>query len=412
MKKEGPGKTQKAEGGNSLKIFKKGSEYIMPSYSRLPAVFTSSKMQYLWDADGNKYLDFIAGFGCLNVGHSNKFVLESIRKQIEKIIQPSNNYYNEAQVELAEKLCMITEFGQKVFFTNSGTEAVEGAIKLARKYAREKISPQKYRIISFYKSFHGRTMGALSATAQEGKQKAFEPLLEGFDYANLNDLDSVINKIDERTCAILIEPIQGEGGINVASKEFLKALRQLCNREKIMLILDEVQTGFGRTGKMFAYQNFSIYPDILVVAKSLGGGMPIGAIVSTDDISSVFTPGCHGSTFGGNAASCAAGCAVIDYLLKNNLPGKAEILGRYMMVKLLKLKEKQNIIKDVRGMGLMIGVEFAKPVVDDIVKRALADRLVLNKVSESILRFLPALIINRKNIDFLIDWLSTNILKY
>ena len=396
----------------NLKIFNKGSKYIMPTYNRLPAVFTSAKMQYLRDAEGNKYLDFIAGYGCLNVGHSNKFVVKSIKKQAEKIIQSSNVYYNEAQVELAEKLCSITEFGQKVFFANSGTEAIEGAVKLARKYARGKISPQKYRIISFYKSFHGRTMGALSATAQEEKQKVFQPLLEGFDYANLNDLDSVISKISGETCAILIEPIQGEGGINVASKEFLKALRELCDREKILLILDEVQTGFGRTGKMFAYQNYCIYPDILVVAKSLGGGMPIGAIVSTDEISSVFTPGSHGSTFGGNAASCAAGCAVIDYLLKNGLPGRAEMLGKYFISKLLELKEKHNIIKDVRGMGLMIGMELTKPVAGDIVNNALADRLVLNKVSDSILRFLPTLVITRKNIDSLIDWLGANISKY
>ena len=396
----------------NLKIFNKGSKYIMPTYNRLPAVFTSAKMQYLWDADGNKYLDFIAGYGCLNVGHSNKFVVKSIRKQAEKIIQSSNVYYNEAQVELAEKLCSITEFGQKVFFANSGTEAIEGAVKLARKYAREKISPQKYRIISFYKSFHGRTMGALSATAQEEKQKVFQPLLEGFDYANLNDLDSVISKIGGETCAILIEPIQGEGGINVASQEFLKALRELCDREKILLILDEVQTGFGRTGKMFAYQNYCIYPDILVVAKSLGGGMPIGAIISTDEISSVFTPGSHGSTFGGNAASCAAGCAVIEYLLKNDLPGRAEVLGKYLMSKLLELKKKHNIIKDVRGMGLMIGMELTKPVAEGIVKNALADRLVLNKVSDSILRFLPTLVITRKNIDSLIDWLGANISRY
>lgn len=409
MKKEVLEKTQDRKSDKNLKIFNKGRKYIMPTYSRLPAVFTSAKMQYLWDADGNKYLDFIAGYGCLNVGHSNKFVVKSIKKQAEKIIQSSNIYYNEAQVELAEKLCRITEFGQKVFFANSGTEAIEGAVKLARKYAREKISPQKYRIISFYKSFHGRTMGALSATAQEEKQKVFQPLLEGFDYANLNDLDSVISKIDDKTCAILIEPIQGEGGINVASKEFLKALRELCDREKILLILDEVQTGFGRTGKMFAYQNYCIYPDILVIAKSLGGGMPIGAIISTDEISSVFTSGSHGSTFGGNAASCAAGCAVIDYLQKNDLPGRAEALGKYLMSKLLELKKKHNIIKDVRGMGLMIGMELTKPVAEGIVKNALADRLVLNKVSDSILRFLPTLVITRKNIDSLINWLDRNI---
>lgn len=390
----------------NLEIFSEGSKYLMPSYSRLPVVFTKAKMQYLWDVNGDKYVDYIAGYGCLNVGHSNKFVINSLKKQIDNIIQPSNVYYNKPQVELARKLCEVTGFGKKVFFANSGTEAIEGAVKLVRKYSKENFSPDKYRIISFYKSFHGRTLGALSATAQEEKQKVFEPLLEGFDYAKLNDINSVKEKINKKTCAILIELIQGEGGINVCQKDFISELKKICEDEKILLILDEVQTGFGRTGKMFAYQNYSVIPDILVVAKSLGGGMPIGAIISDDKIGSVFTPGSHGSTFGGNAASCAAGCAVIDFIIKNKLPEKAQNLGQYFMGALKKLKDKYPVIKDVRGMGLMVGTEFNKPVTEELVKAALKYHLVINKVSDFTLRFLPPLIIKKSNLKILIDWLD------
>ncbi|MCL4377263.1 MAG: aspartate aminotransferase family protein [Actinobacteria bacterium] len=390
----------------NLKIFEEGGKYLMPTYGRFPVVFTKAKMQYLWDANGERYTDFIAGYGCLNVGHSNKFIVNSLKKQIGKIIQPSNVYYNEPQIELAKKLCEITGFGKKVFFANSGTEAIEGAIKLARKYSRENISPLKFKIISFYKSFHGRTMGALSATAQEEKQKVFEPMLEGFGYAKINDINSVKEKIDENTCAILIEPIQGEGGINVSEKDFIIELRKICDKEKILLILDEVQTGFGRTGKMFAFQNYSVIPDILVVAKSLGGGMPIGAIISDNKISSVFTPGSHGSTFGGNAASTVSGCAVIDYILKNHLPEKAEKLGKYLINCLMKLKNKYPVIKDIRGMGLMIGMEFNKPIADRLVREALKSHLVINKVSDMTLRFLPPLIITKSDLDILVKWLD------
>jgi acetylornithine/N-succinyldiaminopimelate aminotransferase len=390
-------------------IFISGSKYLMPTYARLPVVFTKAKMQYLWDANGKKYTDFIAGYGCLNVGHSNREVIYAIKKQVENIIQPSNVYYNVPQVSLAEKLCKITEFGNKVFFANSGTEAVEGAVKLARKYSREKFGNNRYKIISFNKSFHGRTMGALSATAQEEKQKVYQPLLDGFDYADINDIESVKAKIDGNTCAVIIEPIQGEGGINVSDIKFMKNLKSLCTENKILLILDEVQTGFARTGKMFAYNNYGIVPDILVLAKSLGGGMPLGAIVSSEDISSVFTPGSHGSTFGGNAASCAASIAVIDYIIKNRLADRAFNLGKYFVSKLAKLKMQNSIIKDIRGMGLMIGVELSEPVAAEIVEAALSAGFIINKVSPSILRFLPTLVISKRNVDSLIKWLGVNL---
>lgn len=393
----------------NMEIFEQGNKYLMSTYSRLPVVFVKAKMQYLWDAEGSKYLDFIAGYGCLNVGHSNKFVVNALKQQIGKIIQPSNIYFNQSQVKLAKKLCEITEFGEKVFFANSGTESIEGAIKLARKYSADKYNSFRYEIISFEKSFHGRTLGALAATAQPEKQKLFEPLLAGFKYAVLNDISSVSKLINENTCAILLEPVQGEGGVYPADKKFMEWLRNICNEKNILLILDEIQTGFGRTGKMFAYKNYNIYPDILVVAKSLGGGMPIGAIISTEKISDSFGPGTHGSTFGGNAAACVAGLAVIDYLIENNLPGKSMKLGQYFLKKLMQIKKKYAVVKEIRGVGLMIGMEFNKPVAEKLVKGALYDKIVINKVSSSTLRFLPPLIITKKNIDRLVKWLDVNI---
>lgn len=400
-----------ADNKNS-RIFEAGSKFLMSTYSRLPVTFTSAKMQYLWDANGDKYLDFIAGYGCLNVGHSNPLVIKSLKKQVGNIIQSSNLFFNLPQVELARKLCEITGFGSKVFFANSGTEAIEGAIKLARKYSREKYSASRYKIISFNRSFHGRTLGALSATAQEEKQNVFKPLLNGFDYAEINNISSVKSRIDSGTCAVLIELVQGEGGINVSGCDFIKELKDICIQNNLLLIFDEVQTGFARTGRMFAYQNYDVCPDILVLAKSLGGGMPIGAIVSTDEISGVFGPGSHGSTFGGNAASCAAGIAVVDYILKNNLAARAEKLGKYFLDELLKLSKTVKIIKEVRGMGLMIGVELTEPVAGDIVIKALNDKILINKVAPDILRFLPPLIISKSDIDCLIDWLSGNLKNY
>jgi acetylornithine/N-succinyldiaminopimelate aminotransferase len=390
---------------NSL-IFDQGKQYLMNTYSRMPVVFKKAYMQYLWDIEGKRYLDFIAGYGCLNVGHSNKYVIGALLKQIPLIIQPSNLYYNLPQVRLAEKICRISRFGQKVFFANSGTESIEAAIKLARKYSTDKYGNKRIEIITFNRSFHGRTMGALSATAQEKKQKKFEPLLKGFIYSEFNNIKSLKNLINENTCAIMLEPVQGEGGIYPADKNFMEYLRDVCSKNDILLIFDEVQTGFGRTGRMFAYENYDVKPDILVLAKSLGGGMPIGAIISTDNISSSFAPGMHGSTFGGNAASCTAGIAVIDYLLDNNIPEKVNRLGEYFISELRKIQNSYSIIKEVRGIGLMAAMEYSEPVTSRIVGDALNDGIILNRVSDNTLRFLPPLIITKANIDRVIRWLD------
>ena len=314
--------------------YEEGMKYLMNTYTRQPVVFKKANMQYMWDIEGNKYTDFTSGYGCLNIGHSNKEVVEAIKKQVSKIIQPSNIYFSQSQVALAKMLSEITGFEGKVFFANSGAEAIEGAIKLARKYSTDKYNKQRYEIISFQNSFHGRTFGALSATAQAQKQSLFEPLLQGFRYASLNDLDSVEKTINDSTCAILIELIQGEGGINVCNKEFIVSLEKICKEKDILLVIDEIQTGFGRTGKLFAYENYNIFPDILVLAKSLGGGMPIGAIVAADEINKAFVPGSHGSTFGGNAASCAAGVAVLNYFKKYGIVEKSHETGKYLKSKL------------------------------------------------------------------------------
>jgi len=386
--------------------FNRGSKYLMNTYSRLPVVFNKASMQYLWDIEGKKYIDYIAGYGCLNVGHSNKYIVKALQKQVSQMIQPSNVYYNLPQIELARRLCELTGFGQKVFFSNSGTESIEAAIKLARKYSADKYGQQRFEVITFKRSFHGRTMGALSATAQPKKQNMFEPLLEGFLYGEFNNIDSIKDLISEKTCAVMLEPVQGEGGVYSASKEFINYLKDICSKKDILLIFDEVQTGFGRTGKMFAYENYDISPDILVLAKSLGGGMPIGAIVATDSISASFAPGMHGSTFGGNAASCAAGNAVIDYLVDNNIPARANELGEYLIKKLQKLSDKYTVIKEIRGMGLMIAIEFTEPIAAKLVGDALKDGLIINRVSDHILRLLPPLIIKRLDIDRLLKWLG------
>lgn len=387
-------------------IVQKGEKFLMHTYARTGVVFKKARMQYLWDVEGKKYIDFTSGYGCLNVGHSNPVVIKALKKQISEIIQPSNIFYNIPQVELAEKLCKISGFAKKVFFSNSGAEAVEGALKLARKYSTDKYSKNRYEIITFNNSFHGRTLGALAATAQAQKQNMFEPLLSGFKYADINDIESVKKQIDENTCAVIIELIQGEGGINVCNQRFIEELERLCRTNDILLIVDEIQTGFSRTGVLFAYQHYKIVPDIVVLAKSLGGGMPIGAILSTDEVSCAFTPGTHGSTFGGNAAACAAGLAVIDYLLEKDLAKNAEALGSYFVFKLKKLKQKYSLIKEIRGSGLMLALEFKNPVAADLMDKALENGLVLNKISDKTIRFLPSLVIKKKDIDFLINFLN------
>ncbi|MEW6170670.1 MAG: aspartate aminotransferase family protein [Candidatus Omnitrophota bacterium] len=382
-------------------VFKTYEDYILSTYTRLPLIFTKGKGSKLVDVDGKEYLDFFPGWGVSNVGHCNAQVVSSVRDQIGKLIHIPNNYYSIPQAKLAKEI-IYWSFDGKVFFCNSGAEANEAAIKLARAYGKQ----ERFEIICFENAFHGRTLGALSATPQAKYQKAFEPLLPGFKVAKFNDLDSVKNNLTSKTVAIILELIQGEGGINVASKSFVKNLRLLCDEKKLLLIIDEVQTAMGRTGKMFCYQNYDTIPDIMTLAKSLGGGLPIGAMVVTRKISDTLKPGMHASTFGGSPLVCKAALGAFKALQKDKMLTNTGKMSEYIFTKLKELKNKYSFIKEVRGMGLMIGIELEKQgkvVVEECIKKG----LLINCTHERVLRLMPALSVTKKQIDKAVSMLDS-----
>ncbi len=364
--------------------------YLMENYSRLPVSFVKGEGVYLYDEKGNRYLDLIAGLGVVSLGHSHPGVVEVINRQSAELLHISNLFLNPWQEELAEKL--VREFGSpaKVFFCNSGTEANEAAIKLTRRYWRLK-NKSRYRIITFWKSFHGRTYGSLSATAQKEFHYGFEPLLEGFDYAYLNDMDSVKKAFRRETAAVMLEVIQGEGGINECEKDFLKELQNFCKEKEILLIVDEVQTGVGRTGLFFGFQHYGITPDMVTLAKGLGSGIPIGALIAKEEIASAFTVGSHGSTFGGNALACKVASFVVD-TVKDMLPSVKK-RGDFFQSKLQELR-----IGKVKGKGLMIGLEMEENC-KEMVLKALEKGLIINCTSGNVLRFLPPLVITENHIE-------------
>ena len=374
-------------------IIKLTDKFIIRSYGRTPVAFIKGKGAKLWDASGKTYLDFFAGLAVNNLGHCNKNVVAAIKDQAEKLMHTSNLYYTQPQSLLAKEL-IGSSFPGKVFFCNSGAEANEAAIKLSRKWG----NPKRNEIITMKESFHGRTLTTITATGQTKYQKGFNPLTAGFKYAKFNDFSDIKKLTTNRTVAIMIEPIQGEGGVNIANKTFLKNLRAFCNKKKIILIFDEVQTGIGRTGKMFAFQHFGIKPDIMTLAKALGGGLPIGVMIASEKFAYVLEPGTHASTFGGNAVVCAAGCAVLKTIKKENLLARASLLGRYIVEKLNILKSRYPIIKNVRGIGLMIGIELGEPGAP-IVKKCLEKGLIINCTQGNILRLLPPLIISKSEAD-------------
>jgi len=385
-------------------IIELSDKYVMNTYNRYKIAIVKGKGAKVWDADGKEYLDFVAGIAVCSLGHSNEELINGIKEQLDKLMHISNLYYIEPQAHLA-KLIVEHSCGDKVFFCNSGAEANEAAIKLARKYGKIHGGPEKYEIITALKSFHGRTLATLTATGQPKYQKNFEPLVPGFTYVPFNDVYALKEKVSEKTCAILLEPIQGEGGVNPATKDFLKTARELCDKYNALLIFDEVQTGIGRTGKFLAYEHYDVEPDIFTLAKALGGGFPIGAMVANKKCSNVFTPGDHASTFGGNPLACSAGIAVINYIFKNNILQNVERVGNYFKEKFVKLQEKYPFIKEVRGIGLMLGMELeieARPVVE----KALNEGLLINAVGEKILRFVPPLIITEKEVDEAIEILD------
>ena len=386
------------------KLIEQSSKYLCNTYNRYPVVFSKGKGCKLWDVEGKEYLDFVAGLAVCNLGHCHPNVVAAIQGQAERLIHVSNYYHNEPMIELARLLCE-NSFAEKVFFCNSGAEANEAAIKLARKYAKENLGLEKFEIITMLKSFHGRTMATITATGQERFHKGFEPLLEGFKYVPYNDLEALRGAISERTCAIMMEPIQGEGGVNVPSKEYIQELRKLCNEQGILLIFDEVQTGIGRTGKLFAYEHFGIEPDVMTLAKGLANGVPIGAMLTKDKFASAFVPGTHASTFGGNPLATAAAVAVLRTIENENIIENCQMIGGYLVNRLKGLQKGFDFIKDVRGMGLLIGMELSFDA-GDIVKKCMERGILINYTNGNILRFIPPLIVTADEVDLLINTLE------
>ncbi|HLE41684.1 MAG TPA: acetylornithine transaminase [Nitrospirota bacterium] len=386
-------------------IIADSQKYLMNTYARQPLVLIKGRGMKVFDSDGREYYDYVAGVATNNLGHCHPRVVVALQKQAQRLMHISNHYHNEPQINLA-KMLVKHSFADKAFFCNSGTEAIEGAIKLARRYGREVLRQDRYEIITMSGSFHGRTMGALSATAQEKMHKGFAPLVPGFKFVPFNDIDAVEHAVNERTCAVLVEPVQGEGGVNVPSDVYLKALRHICDHHGLLLMLDEVQTGMGRTGKLFAYEHSGITPDVMALAKGLGGGMATGALVASDKAAQAFTPGAHGSTFGGNPLACAAAIASLEAILEDNIIIQAvEHLSRHFLQGLNDLKVKYPFIKDVRGKGLLIGAELDFEG-KDIVTACLKEGFLINCTMEKVLRFMPPLIVSEEEIDLLIETLD------
>ena len=378
--------------------------YLMQTYTRQPISIVRGRGSRVFDLEGREYVDFVPGVAVNVLGHGHPDLIAAIQKQSQHLLHASNLYYTEPQVKLAEAL-VEHSFAKKVFFCNSGAEANEAAIKLARRYAHGKYGAARFEIITMLQSFHGRTMATLTATGQEKVQQGFEPLLPGFTYVPFNDFNAVEQAITPATAAIMLELVQGEGGVQVADQAYVKSLRALCRDRDILLILDEVQTGMGRTGTLFAYEHYGIQPDIMTLAKGLGGGLPIGACLATDEVAAAFTPGTHASTFGGNPLACSAALAVMRVLLEGRVLAQSRTVGQYLAKNLLELKDRHPNVKDARGLGLLQGLELTidgKPVVTDCLHRG----LLINCTMDRVLRFVPPLIITQREIDRLVDVLA------
>src|SRR3984885_14045077 len=378
---------------NTSEIFQEYNEHILNTYTRMPAIFVKGKGSILTNIQGKKYLDFFPGWGVSNLGHCHPKVMGAVREQIGKLIHIPNNLYNPYQAKLARELVRLS-FEGKIFFCNSGAEAIETAVKFARMYGEGK----KFEIITTLNSFHGRTMGALSATGQHKHQKGFVPLVPGFKHVPFNDMNALKAAVNEQTAAIILELVQGEGGINVASQEYVQAIRRLCDEKNILLILDEVQTGMARTGEIFAYKHYGIIPDVMCLAKALGGGLPIGAMIVKKELADVFKPGMHGSTFAGSPLVCKAALGVLKAIFADKIIHNVKVQGPYLVQKLNELKSKYDIIKEVRGLGLMIGVDLS---IDGtaIFKESFSRGLIINCTQGNVLRIMPALNVTRRQIN-------------
>lgn len=399
----------KDTGYTAEEIKEKASKYMIETYERFDFIAETGKDQYIYDSEDEAYLDFYAGIAVNSAGNCNEKVVEAIKDQASDIIHTFNYPYTIPQALLAEKIC--TTIGMdKIFYQNSGTEANEAMIKMARKYGIEKYGPNKYHIVTAKMGFHGRTFGAMSATGQPGNgcQVGFGPMTYGFSYAPYNNLEAFKDACTENTIAIMIEPVQGEGGVHPATMEFMKGLREFCDEKGMLLLIDEVQTGWCRTGEVMSFMNYGIKPDIVSMAKALGGGMPIGAICATEEVSKAFTAGSHGTTFGGHPVSCAAALAQVNELLERDLAGNAKKVGDYFSKKLETLPH----VKEVRHQGLLIGVEFDDSISGVEVKHGCLDRhLLITAIGAHIIRMIPPLIITEddcdKAFDIIADTLSS-----
>lgn len=369
---------------------------LLKTYNRYQVVFDHGDGIKLYDTEGNEYLDFFAGIAVQGLGYNYKGLNKALKEQADKLWHISNYFYNEPVIVAGQKLLEISDM-EKVFFTNSGTEAIEGAVKIAKKYGTK--TGGRYEIIAMEGSFHGRSLGALSVTGNEHYREDFYPLIPGIKFAKYNDLESVKNLVTDKTCAIILETIQGEGGIHPATKEFLEGIKKLTDEKDLILILDEIQCGMGRSGNFFAWQEYGIKPDVMTVAKALGNGVPIGAFLTAGKASDVLKPGDHGSTYGGNPLVCAVASKVLDIFKEDSIIENVRVVGKYLREKLDELARSYPSIKEVRGKGLLLGVEFDKPVAD-IIKSALTDeRLVLINAGSNVLRFIPPLIISKSDVD-------------
>ena len=372
-------------------------KYIMSTYKRFPIVLVRGSGARVWDSNGKEYLDFVAGIAVCSLGHSHPKVVEVIKKQVEILTHVSNLYHIEPQILYARKL-MENSFADKAFFCNSGAEANEAAIKLARKYAYENMGEGKYELITMEDSFHGRTMATVTATGQTKFQVGFAPLLEGFKYVPFDNISVLSDAITYKTCGVMLEPIQGEGGIKIPDDKYLSEVRRICDEKGILMILDEIQVGMGRTGTLFAYEHYKIKPDIVTLAKAVGNGFPIGVMMATDRVASAFQPGNHASTFGGNPLAMAAALATLETIMKDGILENVGKVGSYFIKRLHELKNRASIIKEIRGRGLIIGMEIS--IEGSQIVNACMDRgLLINCTAGNVLRFVPPLTITEKDVN-------------
>ena len=371
-------------------------KYFMKTVERLPVTIVRGQGSRVWDENGKEYLDFVAGWAVNCLGHCPQVVVEAVTEQVRTLIQTSNQFYTIPQVQLAEILVQHSCL-DKVFPCNSGTEANEGAVKLARRYGKRHLNGA-YEVITAMSSFHGRTLAMVAATGQPKYQQSYIPLTTGFVNVEYNNVEAIKEATTNQTCAVMLEPLQGEGGVNLVSDDYLTAVRDWCDQKGILLILDEIQTGVGRTGTLFAYEKYGVEPDIMTLAKGLASGIPIGAILAKNR-ASVFTPGDHGSTFGGNPVACAAGYATMKYIIDNDVAGNAKRVGQYFIAKLEQLKQKFQFITEVRGCGLLIAMEFGSDVANSVVEACLDRGLLVNRVKPNTLRFMPPLVISTSEVD-------------